>query len=288
MSDSTQMAGKVVTLWRYPITSMREEERNATDVTKRGLLGDRSYALVDQATSKVASAKNPSKWPHLFDFRAAFVIPPRPGMPLPAVRITLPDGTILTNEQSDINQILSKALHREVTLDAAEGGQEEVIESSSLNPWTANAEEYWPDMEGLDFRDTVTDFALPVGTFFDCAVVHLLTTATLDRLGELYPRGRFEVRRFRPNIVVQPASGGTGFIENSWVGHTLAIGDEVRLSVTGLCGRCVMTTLPQGDLPRDPDILRTAAQHNHVQVGVYAAVVRVGTIRRGDSVRRAA
>ena len=171
--------------------------------------------------------------------------------------------------------------------EAVERGHEEATSSASTAR-TANAEEYWPDMEGLDFRDTVTDFALPAGTFFDCAVVHLLTTATLDRLGELYPRGRFEVRRFRPNIVVQPASGKTGFIENTWVGHTLAIGDEVRLSITGPCGRCVMTTLPQGDLPRDPDILRTAAQHNHVQVGVYAAVVRGGMIRRGDSVRRAA
>jgi uncharacterized protein YcbX len=143
-------------------------------------------------------------------------------------------------------------------------------------------------MEGLDFRDTVTDFALPAGTFFDCAVVHLLTTATLDRLAELYPRGRFEVRRFRPNIVVQPASGERGFIENTWVGHTLAVGDEVRLSITGPCPRCVMTTLPQADLPRDPDILGTAARHNDVHVGVYAAVVQGGMIRRGDSVRRAA
>jgi hypothetical protein len=58
----------------------------------------------------------------------------------------------------------------------------------------------WPDIEGLDHRDTVTDFGLPEGTFFDCALVHhalapLLTTTTLDRLRELYPRGRFEVRR---------------------------------------------------------------------------------------------
>jgi uncharacterized protein YcbX len=143
-------------------------------------------------------------------------------------------------------------------------------------------------MEGLDFRDTVTDFALPAGTFFDCAVVHLVTTATLDRLSELYPRGRFEVRRFRPNIVVLPASGESGFIENNWIGHTITIGDEVRLSITGPCGRCVMTTLPQGDLPKDPDILRTAAKQNHVQVGVYASVMRGGMIRRGDSVRRAA
>jgi uncharacterized protein YcbX len=148
-----------------------------------------------------------------------------------------------------------------------------------------NAEEYWPDMEGLDHRDTVTDFTLPEGTFFDCAVVHLLTTTTLDRLRELYPQGRFEVRRFRPNIVVQLDSSEKGFAENAWVHHTLAIGEEVRLNVAAPCGRCVMTTLPQGDLPRDPGILRTAAQHNKVNVGVYAAVLRGGTIRRGDPVR---
>jgi uncharacterized protein YcbX len=139
-------------------------------------------------------------------------------------------------------------------------------------------------MEGLDHRDTVTEFALPEGTFFDCATVHLLTTATLDHLRELYPKGRFEARRFRPNIVVQLASGEKGFAENAWVGRTLAIGTAVRLSITGPCGRCVMTTLAQGDLPKDPGILRTAAQHNHVNVGVYAAVVRRGTICRGDPV----
>jgi uncharacterized protein YcbX len=149
------------------------------------------------------------------------------------------------------------------------------------------AEEYWPDMEGLDHRDTVTDFTLPEGTFFDCAPVHLLTTATLDRLRELYPQGRFEVRRFRPNIVVQLASVEKGFAENAWVGRTLAIGDDVRLSITGPCARCVMTTLAQGDLARDPGILRTAAQHNHLNVGVYAAVVRGGAIHRGDPVRMA-
>src|ERR1044071_3231390 len=88
----------------------------------------------------------------------------------------------------------------------------------------ANAEEYWPDMEGLDFRDTVTDFALPEGTFFDCATVHLLTTATLARLRELYPGGHFEVRRFRPNIVVAPAGDEKSFLENDWIGRTVRIG----------------------------------------------------------------
>jgi len=73
-------------------------------------------------------------------------------------------------------------------------------------------------------------------------------------------------------------------VENAWVGHTLAIGPEVRLSITGPCGRCVMTTLAQGELPRDPGILRTAAQHNRANVGVYAGVTRGGVIRRGDQI----
>ncbi len=277
--------GGVGSLWRYPVKSMMGEELNAAEVTDRGLRGDRGYALVDRADGKVATAKNPRKWPHLFDFRANLIERAVAGSQAAFIRVTLPDGTMITSVEDSCDQILSRALAREVTLESVARGEEQDTSSATR---TANAEEYWPDMEGLDFRDTVTDFALPAGTFFDCAVVHLLTTATLDRLVELYPRGRFEVRRFRPNIVVLPASGETGFIENSWVGHTLAIGDEVRLSITGPCGRCVMTTLAQGDLPKDPGILRTAAQHNRVQVGVYAAVVRGGTIRRGDSVRRAA
>jgi uncharacterized protein len=262
----------VVSLWRYPVKSMMGEELNATEVTERGLLGDRAYALVDSSDGKVATAKNPRKWPRLFDFRASLIEPGRAAAKIPPVRIALPDGTTVTSDQANLNQILSKALNREVTLGATQGG-------------AVDAEEYWPDMEGLDHRDTVTDFTLPEGTFFDCAMVHLLTTATLDRLHELYPPGRFEVRRFRPNIVVQLASGEKGFAENAWVGRTLAIGTAVRLNITGPCGRCVMTTLAQGDLSKDPGILRTAAQHNQVNVGVYAAVARGGTIRRGDPAR---
>src|SRR6266705_1771811 len=273
MSHTIQTeVGSVVSLWQYPVKSMMGEELNATEVTERGLLGDRAYALVDSADGKAATAKNPRKWPRLFDFRATFIEPARPAATVPPVRIALPDGTTVTSAQGDLNQILSKALNREVTLGAAQRG-------------AVNAEEYCPDMEGLDLRDTVTDFTLPEETFFDCAVVHLLTTATLDRLRELYPQGRFEVRRFRPNIVVQLGSGEKSFAENAWIRRTLVIGGEVRLNVTGPCARCVMTTLPQGDLPGDPGILRTAAQHNQVNVGVYEAVLRGGTIRRGDLLR---
>jgi MOSC domain-containing protein len=95
--------------------------------------------------------------------------------------------------------------------------------------------------------------------------VHVLTTGTIDALRALYPEGRFEARRFRPNIVV--STNEQGFVENDWIGQTLAIGDDVRLQITGPCPRCVMTTLSQGDLPKDPGILRTAAQHNSAKRG---------------------
>ena len=251
MSNTTQPSlGSVVSLYRYPVKSMMGEELNASEVTPRGLLGDRAYALVDGDDGKIASAKNPRKWPQLFDFHAVFVDAPRTGAKQPAVRITLPDGTVISSAQSNLNQALSKVLHRSVTLNAAQRAQEEVAESSLPKPEAASAEEYWPDMEGLDYRDTVTDFALPEGTFFDCAAVHMLTTATIDRLRELYPQGRFEARRFRPNIVVEPVNFVKDFIENGWIDHTLVIGDEVRLRSTGGCPRCVMTTLAQGDLPK--------------------------------------
>src|SRR2546427_4120264 len=216
MSNTMQTEiGTVVSLWRYPVKSMLGEELHVAQVRDHGLLGDRAYGLVDRTDGKVATAKNPRKWPNLFAFGATFLDPSANTAQVPPVRITLPDGGIITSEQSDCNQTLSKALKREVTLAATARGS------------VSQSEEYWPDMEGLDHRDTVTDFPLPEGTFFDCAMVHLLTTATLDRLQQLYPQGRFEIPRFRPNIVVAPASAEKDFIENAWVGHTLAIGDIV-------------------------------------------------------------
>ena len=273
MSEKENTTGATVaSLWRYPVKSMMGEELNAAEVTMNGLLGDRAYALIDATDGKVVSAKNPRKWALLFDFRASFVQPPSVGQPMPPVRITLPDGSSVTSEDHEVNKTLSDVLGREVRLELA-GAQ------------ARSLEEYWPDMEGLDHRDTVTDEAVPVQTFFDLGMVHLLTTATLDCLREIYAQGRFEVRRFRPNIVVRPAASDTGFVENDWVGKTVAIGSEVRLTVTQATARCVMTTLPQGDLPRDLGILHTVARNNRVKVGVYAEVAQASIIRRQDVVR---
>ena len=267
--------GTVAALWRYPVKSMMGEELNSCDITDRGLLGDRQFAVVDRSTGKVGGAKNPRKWGNFFDFRAAYAGPPKAGAKMSPVRITLPDGTAVTSGQGDLEQVLSRAFGRDVAFAEARPGDRSPA---------ATAEEYWPDMAGLDYRDTVTDFEMPAGTFFDIAVVHLLTTATIDHLRALYPQGRVEARRFRPNIVVLTGPEQRGFAENDWTGHTVAIGDSVRLGITEPCPRCVMITLPQGDLPKDSGILRTAAQHNAVNVGVYASVLSGGTIRRGDAV----
>lgn len=272
MSSKQDAIGAVASLWRYPVKSMLGEELNAAEITTGGLLGDRAYGLIDSSDGKVATAKNPRKWPEMFYFRATLVDEPHAGSKAPSVRINLPDGSIVVSNQADVDQVLSKAFKREVKL------------STRANQVAGTSEEYWPDMEGLDHRNTVTDFGLPEGTFFDCATVHLLTTSTLDRLRALYPEGRFEVRRFRPNIVVNTADGEKEFVENGWIGRTIAIGDRVRVSITGPCPRCVMTTLAQGDLPKDAGILRTAARYNGANVGVYASVLQGGRVQRGDSV----
>jgi len=262
---------------------MMGEELHATYVTDGGLLGDRVYAVIDQSTGKVANAKYPRKWGKLFDFRAALIEPPHPGEQLPSVRITLPDGTSVTSAQENVHACLSSVLEREVTL-------------TTTRPASPSVEV--ERLDALDPAETIVDIGafMMQGRFSDYAAIHVLTTATIDRLRALYPLGRFEARRFRPNIVVEPTSGQQDFVENAWVGHTLAIGAEVRLRITDPMPRCVMTTLPQGDLPRDLGILRTVAQHNQVSipalggearpsVGVCAFVIQGGTIRRGDPFR---
>jgi uncharacterized protein YcbX len=104
MSNAAQTElGSVVSLWRYPIKSMMGEELNATEVTQRGLIGDRAYALFDSSDGKAATAKNPRKWPRLFDFRATLIEPARAAAKVPPVRIAFPDGTTVTSDKGDLN-----------------------------------------------------------------------------------------------------------------------------------------------------------------------------------------
>jgi uncharacterized protein len=277
MTNTTQAT--VATLWRYPVKSMMGEELNGAQITANGLLGDRVYALVDSETGKVVSAKNPKKWPNFFALRAAFTSPPAQNAVTP-VWISLPDGSVLRSDQSDMNDKLSQSLGHQVML-------------QNQSPQDAKLEQYWPEFAGEanEISNEAVAGDAPKGTFFDYAAIHLLTTSSIEALQQLYPQGRFEVRRFRPNIMID-TSGQNGFVENDWVGKVIKIGADLRLQITDPCPRCVMPTLAQGDLPADSGIFKNAIAKNKPvvpfankelpSVGVYARVLQPGWVKRGD------
>jgi uncharacterized protein YcbX len=288
--------GTVAALWRYPVKSMQGEELESAEITAGGTVGDRAFAVVDAETGKVASAKHPRKWARLLECEASFAERPVAGAPLPAVRIALPDGSVLRSDEPSVDEALSSMLGRRVTL-------------ASIAPDDRTLEEYWPDIDGLaptEFieqttiadeqpGETVSDIpmglAAPKGMFYDLAVLHLLTTGTLNALQGLYPEGSFHVRRYRPNVMVETVEDG--FVENHWPGRTLGIGKDLQSVVSLPTMRCVMTTLAQRDLPKDLGLLRAVARYNRVEIpgfgvwacaGAYAGVTTPGTARVGDPV----
>ncbi len=270
---------KISTLWRYPVKSMMGEELNGTNINLGGVVGDRAYALIDTSNNKVISAKNPKKWPNFFDFHAAYTTPSDTAS---AVWIHLPNGEIVNSQQADTNDKLSAYLGASVKL-------------ANQAPDSAKLEQYWPEYEGEanEISNEAVAGDAPQGSFFDYAALHLITTSSIEAMQKLYPEGRFEVRRFRPNIVVDTA-GLDGFVENDWVGKTLCLGDSVKIRISDPCPRCVMPTLAQGDLPQDNGILRNAVAKNKPfvpfagkelpSVGVYAQVIQAGWVKRGDSI----
>src|SRR5436190_24158434 len=257
MSPSEQV-GTIEALWRFPVKSMLGEQLDAVDLREGGVVGDRAFALRDRETGKVASAKHPKLWPNLLACRASFVEPPQPHDELPPVRIELADGTSVLSDEADVDAALSGFFGRDVELAPA-----------ARNGYTID--QYHPDEEDYDpegHRDEVVEAelgaaffnsrglpsAVPEGSFFDLFPFSVLTTSSLDQLGELEPQSRFDARRFRMNVIVD--TPGRGFVENQWPGRTLAIGDHVELDVALPDPRCVMPSLPQEDLPRDPRILK--------------------------------
>jgi uncharacterized protein YcbX len=201
----------------------------------------------------------------------------------------------VTSDSGDADRVLSAHFGRDVTL-------------ARSAPPDFTIEMYRPDIPeavSADARGQVKDQKLgsalfeenglpspvPVGAFFDCFPVSLLTTSTLAKLNALRPQSRFDVRRFRMNVIVE--TGEPGFPENDWVGREIGIGPSACVRVAVPDSRCVMTTLPQDDLPGDSEILRTLALFNMVKVagngpspcaGVYAVASAPGALRTGDAV----
>lgn len=289
-------------LYRFPVKSMRGEGLAEAELGPSGVVGDRAYALLDEDEGRLASAKSPRKWGGLLGFRATYVEEPRAGEAPPPVAIELPDGSVARSDDADVHALLSKALGRPVRLIASAGA-----ETAGLQ-----FEEVWPEIEGLAPEEFVASTTVgreegsgevmsaipagmfaPPGTFFDLSPIHLLTTATLDALRARAPGATFDVRRYRPNVLLAPDAGEVGFVENGWVGRSVALGgDGAALSVTLPTMRCVMTTLAQEDLPRDRATLQAIAGHNRVEIagfgtwacaGAYCGVTSAGRVRVGDA-----
>lgn len=282
------VVGRIAALFRYPVKSMLGESIDSSIVTDRGVEGDRAYALVDAESGKLVSAKRPRLWGRMLELRATYS-----DADLSRAHIHLSGGDMVATDDPDVDRMLSEALGRKVRL-VRSGDDIGMLEEVWIPE--KNAEPYGPVIgtEGEDrLIEIPASMGAPAGTFFDYASLHVVTTATLNALATANPDGRFDPRRFRPNLVIETEEDG--FVENGWLGQTLTIGDlSVEASVP--TPRCVMTTLPQEDLPKDPGILRTAARANPLDfgpftnqpcVGLYADVKGAGNIAVGDEVRLA-
>ena len=141
--------------------------------------------------------------------------------------------------------------------------------------------------------DSAELFAWPArpGTFLDSAPLHMLTTASLAAMAALRPESVWDVRRFRPNVVLD-AGPESGFVEDTWIGRDLIAGSAgAVVRVEGACARCAMPVRSQaalGDRPgldRDVGVFRALAAEHGNNLGVYGSVTAVGTITVGDEVR---
>jgi len=276
--------GTVQSLWRYPVKSMLGERVTATSIGPLGLPGDRGYAIRDERAQEIRSAK---KMPSLFQFSARYVEPPTDTY-LPPVEITLPNHATVRTDDPQVHARLSTAFAQDVTIWSRQPAEnvdhyrrspramEEVRQVLGLE-----AGEPMPSFEGIP--PDIFQYVSPLGTYFDAYPLHLLTTATLQALAALHPDGQFAPERFRPNIVIATDDNSGGNDEPAWKEKILRVG-KVEFLVSVPTIRCVMTTMPQGNLPKDPRILRTIVQQHQHHVGVYATVKRAGEIHVGDPV----
>ncbi len=286
------IVGKVAQIWRYPFKSMAGHRMQSAQIDSHGIVGDRGWAIRDESAGEIRGAK---KIPALLGCRASYLSEPRAGGPIPDVEITLPDGTRFRAGDRDAAARLSATLGRSVTVWP--------LQPASFDDHYRKGRTDNPDLLaelretfGLVGNEPLPDispfiglrldkYAFPVGSYFDAFPLHVLTTATLAHLGSLNPGARFDVRRFRPNLLLELGAERRGLVESEWLGKTLRIG-AAELKLAAPCPRCVMTTLPQDDLPKDPSVLRTIVTGAASNAGVYASFAGAApaTIAVGDPV----
>jgi uncharacterized protein YcbX len=270
----------VRSVFRYPVKSMLGVPVEAASAVPGGLVGDRGWALVDGQTGRVASAKRPRLWRRLLEVG---VDQPEEGG---RILMTLPDGTRLNPGTPEADEALSRFLDRPVSMRQSRDPGAEIDRSVP--------EEVLEQGMDADVDATVLELSAesPGPGFQDYAPLHVITTATLAALEASVGRP-VDPRVLRPNLVLD-TPGLDGYAENDWIGSRITIGERVRLEVFQPTPRCAVPTLPHGDTPADPDVLRALSKDNRVPLegsgpqpvaGVYLKVLTGGTIHAGDPVR---
>ncbi len=277
-----EIIGTIQSIRRYAVKSMGPEEIDQSVVSEHGIVGDRAYAVIDQATNKIGSAKMPKKWGALLGLSSAYTAEPCDDRSLPPVRINWPDGSSTTSNANDVDARLSEILSRSVRLTTA---KPEEVSLERLDPLAA--------------EETIADIGeiMMEGRFSDYAAMHMLTDASIAELSRLRPGTDFNPGRFRPNLVIQATEGLSGFVENEWIGKTVRIGNDVRVKISDPTPRCLVPTLAQhGGIARDMNVVSAILEHNKLAVpvleneelpcvGVYGFITQIGRICTGDPVR---
>jgi uncharacterized protein YcbX len=235
---------RVLELWRYPVKSMQGERLDAVALGGLGVDGDRSHGLLDLATGLVLTAR---RVPSL-------LLAAGREAPDGKVEVVLPDG-----HRSRDDEELSRWVGRAVRLEPA----------SPTGAPTYESDDGWEDDAGLWRR-----WGGPPGAFHDDERVRV----SLVGRGTIAALGEWDVRRFRPNIVLDGAD------EDALVGRRVRLGSAI-LDVVQPVSRCVMVTRPQpGGIERDLDVLRTILRERAGDLAVGALVAGPGTVRVGDEI----
>ena len=270
----------VATIYRYPVKSMMGETLSEADIGEAGIPGDRSWAVRDEKRGGIRGGK---KIPQLMTLAA------QSGTAAPL--ITAADGDSASASSERINDWLSGKLNHPVTLwpllpadqlDHYRRGapDTEDFEQELRAVFGRLPDEPLPDLAGFE---ELLEFESPPGTYFDAFPISIISQQSLNTMDQLEGESRFDVRRFRPNLLVDVPGSDHPFPEQAWVGKTLAIG-SVTLKIDTTCPRCAMTTHGFDDLPQDPQIMRKLVANSEGNLGIYASVVKVGKVATGDSV----
>jgi uncharacterized protein YcbX len=277
--ERDRVVGTVAHLWRYPVKSMLGEQVHELQVNALGSLGDRAWALRDAETGRIVSAKT---FPRLLEFSARYETEPTASRAGEVV-IGLPDGREVEARAPQASEAISNFIGRPLRLD----DQPRADEKNAIDRDTVFGDVPVGQMKPNWTPETMPDyFKLKASSFLQVGAIYLLSSGSVAHLRALQGgTAIIDQRRFRPNIFISSTPEWTGFVEDSWLERSLAVGESLVCDGFKPTVWCVTSTLAQQDLPRDLSILRTIATHHGGCLGVYASVRTPGAIRVGDAVR---